>query len=64
MCLLIDARRGLKDVDREMMDLMDSAAVVYQLVFTKVDKTSQNELRHNITVTTEELKRGLPRFRF
>ena len=41
----------LKDVDREMMDLMDSAAVVYQLVFTKVDKTSQNELRHNITVT-------------
>ncbi len=57
MCLLIDARRGLKDVDREMMDLMDSAAVIYQLVFTKVDKTSQNELRRNITVTTEELKK-------
>ena len=57
MCLLIDARRGLKDVDREMMDLMDSAAVVYQLVFIKVDKTSQNELRRNITVTTEELKK-------
>jgi GTP-binding protein len=57
MCLLIDARRGLKDVDREMMDLMDSAAVVYQLVFTKVDKTSQNELMRNITVTTEELKK-------
>ena len=57
MCLLIDARRGLKDVDREMMDLMDSAAVVYQLVFTKVDKTSQNELRRNITVTTEELNK-------
>ena len=57
MCLLIDARRGLKDVDREMMDLMDSAAVVYQLVFTKVDKTSQNELGHNITVTKEELKK-------
>ena len=57
MCLLIDARRGLKDVDREMMDLMDSAAVVYQLVFTKVDKTSQNELGRNITVTTEELKK-------
>ena len=57
MCLLIDARRGLKDVDREMMDLMDSAAVVYQLVFTKVDKASQNELRHNITVTREELKK-------
>ena len=31
----LDARRGLKDVDREMMDLMDSAIVVYQQV-TKV----------------------------
>ena len=57
ICLLIDARRGLKDVDREMMDLMDSAAVVYQFVFTKVDKTSENELRQNISVTKEELKK-------
>ena len=57
MCLLIDARRGLKDVDREMMDLMDSAAVVYQLVLTKVDKTSQNELKHNIIGTKDELKK-------
>mgnify|MGYP003307120188 FL=1 len=44
ICMLIDARRGLKDLDREMMDLMDSSAVVYQLVLTKVDKTSQDEL--------------------
>ena len=57
ICLLIDARRGLKDVDREMMDLMDSAAVVYQFVFTKVDKTSEKELRQNISVTKEELKK-------
>lgn len=57
ICLLIDARRGLKDVDREMMDLMDSAAVVYQFVFTKVDKTSENELRQNISVTKKELKK-------
>ncbi|MEC9044631.1 MAG: ribosome biogenesis GTP-binding protein YihA/YsxC [Pseudomonadota bacterium] len=57
ICLLIDARRGLKDLDREMMDLMDSSAVVYQLVLTKVDKTSQDELRHNITLTEKELKK-------
>ena len=57
ICLLIDARRGLKDLDREMMDLMDSSAVVYQLVLTKVDKTSQDELRHNITLTERELKK-------
>ena len=57
ICLLIDARRGLKDLDRETMDLMDTSAVVYQLVLTKVDKTSQDELRHNITLTEKELKK-------
>ena len=32
-------------------------AVVYQLVLTKVDHTSQDELRHNITLTEKELKK-------
>jgi GTP-binding protein len=36
--LLIDARRGLKDVDRTVMRLLDDAAVSYQLVLTKTDK--------------------------
>ena len=36
--LLVDSRHGLKDSDREMMSHLDAAAVVYQVVLTKVDK--------------------------
>lgn len=36
--VLIDARHGLKDGDHEMMDLLDRAAVSYQIVLTKADK--------------------------
>ena len=36
--LLVDARHGLKPSDLEMMDLFDEAAVVYQIILTKIDK--------------------------
>lgn len=36
--LLIDSRHGAKPVDREIMTLLDTAAVPYQLVLTKADK--------------------------
>src|SRR4051812_30215243 len=36
--LLIDSRRGLLSNDVEVMDLLDRAAVSYQLVLTKTDK--------------------------
>jgi GTP-binding protein len=36
--LLIDARHGIKKNDEEAMDLLDRAAVSYQLVLTKTDK--------------------------
>ena len=36
--VLIDSRHGLKDVDREVMEMLDSAAVGYHLVLTKGDK--------------------------
>jgi GTP-binding protein len=36
--LLIDARHGIKKNDEEVMDLLDRAAVSYQLVLTKADK--------------------------
>jgi GTP-binding protein len=42
--LLIDARLGLKESDREIMTLMDEAAVSYQGVLTKADKTKAAEL--------------------
>lgn len=36
--LLIDSRHGLKENDREIMSMLDEAAVNYQLVLTKLDK--------------------------
>jgi len=37
VCLLIDARHGVKDSDRETMKNLDAAAVSYQVVLTKAD---------------------------
>ena len=44
MFLLIDARHGLKENDREIMTLMDEAAVSYQGVLTKADKPKAGDL--------------------
>ena len=38
VCLLIDSRHGLKDPDRPVMQLCDSAGLSYQVVLTKSDK--------------------------
>lgn len=43
--LLIDSRHGLKKEDLEMMKLLDEAAVVYQIILTKIDKISAAALR-------------------
>jgi GTP-binding protein len=42
--LLIDARHGLKDVDKEALDAFDTAAVSYQIVLTKSDKLRPAEV--------------------
>jgi len=44
VCLLIDARHGLKDVDQPLMRMLDDAGVSYQIVLTKTDKLSAGEL--------------------
>ena len=36
--VLIDARHGLKAIDADLLDLLDQAAVSYQIVLTKSDK--------------------------
>ena len=42
--LLIDSRHGIKPSDIELMDMLDDAAVTYQLVLTKMDKLKRGEL--------------------
>ena len=53
--LLIDARHGLKPVDRDLMKLLDSAAVSFQIVLTKADKLTEKALEHVIAATQKEI---------
>ena len=42
--LLIDSRHGIKTEDLEIMKLLDTSAVAYQIVLTKADKISAADL--------------------
>ncbi|MFD1195736.1 ribosome biogenesis GTP-binding protein YihA/YsxC [Seohaeicola saemankumensis] len=41
--VLIDARHGIKPVDEEILSLMDSSALTFQVVLTKTDKIKTSE---------------------
>lgn len=56
--LLIDSRHGIKKVDTEIMDLLDKAAVNYQVILTKTDKISQAELSKVQLETREHIKKN------
>jgi GTP-binding protein len=42
--VLIDSRHGLKEVDRDVLKMLDEAAVSYHLVLTKSDKVKPSAL--------------------
>jgi len=52
--VLVDARHGLKDVDRDIMKMLDDAAVSYHLVLTKADKIKPTELDRTIEAIRAE----------
>ncbi|MGJ8536046.1 MAG: ribosome biogenesis GTP-binding protein YihA/YsxC [Parasphingopyxis sp.] len=54
--LLVDARRGLKDIDRELMAMLDEAAVSYRIVLTKSDKLKDKPLADVTAALTEQAK--------
>jgi GTP-binding protein len=51
VCLLIDARHGLKDSDIDVMKDLDNSAVSYQIVLTKCDKVKAAALDQLMTDT-------------
>ena len=53
--VLIDARHGLKDVDKDVFKTLDEAAVSYQVVLTKADQVKKAELEKTIAETTAAL---------
>ena len=55
--VLIDSRHGVKDVDREMMKMLDESAVGYRLVLTKADKIKASELEKVIGETQAEARK-------
>jgi GTP-binding protein len=55
--LLIDARHGVKTIDGEVMDLIDLAAVSYQLVLTKTDKIKPPAVVRLVSETLEKIRK-------
>ncbi|WP_294390222.1 ribosome biogenesis GTP-binding protein YihA/YsxC [uncultured Sphingomonas sp.] len=55
--VLVDSRHGLKDVDRDVMTMLDQAAVSYRLVLTKSDKVKASELEAVRAATSAEARR-------
>ena len=54
--LLIDARRGVGEVDREIMAMLDAAAVSYRLVLTKLDKVKPTQVADMLALTAGEAR--------
>lgn len=60
--LLIDARHGIKEVDTEMMKMLDEAAVGYRVVLTKADKIKASELDQVYTETVAAARKRTAAF--
>ena len=57
--VLIDSRHGIKDVDTDMLDMLDGAAVSYRIVLTKTDKIKASDLA-TVTEQTAQAIRKRP----
>lgn len=55
VCLLIDSRHGIKDIDRSLLDMLDRAGVSYQIVLTKTDKLGPTALAETAARVAAEL---------
>lgn len=65
--VLIDGRHGVKDVDRDVMTLLDTAAVSYALVLTKLDEVKKADAEKTLSATRMEIAKtpgGLSRNHF
>ena len=62
MLLLIDSRRGIGPADKEMMKLMDEAAVSWAVVLTKTDKLKPSQAQQIYDKTQQEISRHVAAF--
>ncbi|WP_373283918.1 ribosome biogenesis GTP-binding protein YihA/YsxC [Elstera cyanobacteriorum] len=57
VCLLVDARHGVKKNDLDSMDWLDQRAVPYQIVLTKADKLKQKDREDLLAATAKTISR-------
>jgi GTP-binding protein len=60
--LLIDARHGVKQVDIDMMTMLDEAAVGYRIVLTKADKVRAEDLAQTLAATEAVARKHIAAF--
>lgn len=60
--VLIDSRHGIKDVDQEIMEMLDAAAISYRIVLTKTDKIKASEREAVEADTIEKLRKHVAAF--
>ncbi|MDB5477746.1 MAG: GTP-binding protein [Alphaproteobacteria bacterium] len=56
--ILVDSRHGLKESDLMLMDWLNRLAVPYQIILTKIDKTTQAELAEVQAQVSKELEKN------
>ena len=55
--VLIDSRHGVKDVDNDILDMLDAAAVSYRIVLTKADKVKASHLAEVMQATSDAVRK-------
>jgi GTP-binding protein len=55
--VLIDSRHGIKKNDEDVLDLLDKAAVSYQIVLTKTDKIKEAGVPKLVSETAEKIRK-------
>lgn len=55
--LLIDARRGITEKDKNFMKTLDNSAISFQLIITKSDKCNEKEIEKNTKQVICNLKK-------
>jgi len=55
VCLLVDSRRGIKEIDHPLMQMLDESGVSYQIALTKTDKLGAGDLALIAERTAAEL---------
>ena len=54
---LIDSRHGIKEIDENIMEILDKSAVSYQIILTKFDKIKKYEIENLLLRTNEKISR-------